>query len=133
MKRLVMDIDDTISLTKDGRYPDAEVIVQTREKMRQYRDLGFEIVLFTSRNMRSFEGNVGRIAAHTLPILIEWLNRHDIPYDEIHIGKPWCGHDGFYVDDKAVRPDEFHAMSYDEIRAMLDAAHRRAKKATSCS
>ena len=31
----------------------------------------------------------------------------DIPYDEIIYGKPWPGHNGFYVDDRAVRPDEF--------------------------
>lgn len=133
MKRLVMDVDETISRTKEGRYSEADVIERTRDKMRQYRDMGFEIVLFTSRNMRSFEGNVGRIAARTLPVLVEWLDRHEIPYDEIHIGKPWCGHEGFYVDDKAVRPDEFHAMSYDEIRALLDAANRRAKGETACS
>jgi len=48
------------------------------------------------------------------------LARHDIPYDEIHVGKPWCGNDGFYVDDKAVRPSELKSMSYDEIRALLD-------------
>ncbi len=133
MKRLVMDIDDTISSTENGRYADAKVIAATREKMLEYKAMGFEIVLFTARNMRSFESNVGRIAAVTLPILVDWLNRHDIPYDEIHIGKPWCGHDGFYVDDKAIRPDEFHAMGYDEIRALLAASKNRTQESHSCS
>ena len=49
----------------------------------------------------------------------DWLARHQIPYDEIHVGKPWCGTEGFYVDDKAVRPSEFLALSHDEIHALL--------------
>ena len=44
----------------------------------------------------------------------------DVPFDEIHVGKPWCGDDGFYVDDKAVRPSEFHSMSYEDLRRLLE-------------
>lgn len=69
--------------------------------------------------MRSFGNSVGKINAFTLPVIIDWLARHDIPYDEIHVGKPWCGEDGFYVDDRAIRPDEFSALGYDEVRALL--------------
>jgi capsule biosynthesis phosphatase len=54
-----------------------------------------------------------------LPVMIEWLRRHDVPYDELHIGKPWCGEDGFYVDDRAVRPSEFLSKSYEELRALV--------------
>ena len=70
--------------------------------------------------MRTHANSIGLINAKTLPIILEWLARHDIPYDEIHVGKPWCGDDGFYVDDKAIRPSELKTMSYDEIRAILD-------------
>ena len=69
--------------------------------------------------MRTHNGNIGKITAQTLPIVISWLNKHSIPFDEIYIGKPWCGTDGFYVDDKAIRPDEFARMSYDEICTTL--------------
>lgn len=65
--------------------------------------------------MRTYEGNVGKINVNTLPVLIEWLNKNNIPYDEIYMGKPWCGTEGFYVDDKAIRPDEFVKLSYEEI------------------
>ena len=51
--------------------------------------------------------------------IVNWLNKHDVPFDEIHIGKPWCGDDGFYVDDKAIRPDEFARLSYEEIRKLI--------------
>ena len=70
--------------------------------------------------MRTYQGNIGAINKHTLPIIIDWLRRHDIPYDELYVGKPWCGFEGFYVDDKAIRPDELVKLSYAEICQLLD-------------
>lgn len=81
--------------------------------------MGFEIVLATARNMRTHAGNIGKINAKTLPVLIDWLDRHSVPYDEIWTGKPWNGNDGFYIDDNAVRPDEFKNLSYTEIKDLL--------------
>jgi capsule biosynthesis phosphatase len=49
-----------------------------------------------------------------------WLDRHQVPYDELHVGKPWGGKGGFYVDDKAIRPDEFTRLSYEEILAIVE-------------
>jgi capsule biosynthesis phosphatase len=69
--------------------------------------------------MRTYEGNVGKISAHTLPIIVTWLQEHDVPYDEIHVGKPWCGHEGYYVDDRAIRPSEFLKYSHEEIVDLL--------------
>lgn len=120
MKRLVMDLDDTISWTEEGDYANAKPISSVIEKMQQYKKLGFDIVINTSRNMRTYEGNIGKINANTLPIIIEWLDRHQIPYDEIYTGKPWCGFEGFYVDDKAIRPSEFVSLSLDEIYTLLE-------------
>ena len=90
------------------------------ERLRSYREQGFAISIYTSRNVNSFGGNVGRINAHTLPIIIDWLARHDVPYDEIHVGKPWCGEEGFYVDDRAIRPSEFLKYSREEIDRLLE-------------
>lgn len=69
--------------------------------------------------MRTYENSFGKIVAQTVPGIIDWLQLHDIPYNEIWVGKPWCGHDGFYVDDRAVRPDEFTSLDYKEIRALI--------------
>ncbi len=121
MKRLVMDIDDTLTIADPAAsYADVKPRVDVVERLRWYKDQGFEIILSTARNMRTYEGNVGKITAHTLPVITKWLNKHDIPYDEIWLGKPWCGKEGFYVDDKAIRPDEFSRLSYDEIKALVN-------------
>ena len=115
-----MDLDDTICKTINGDYKNSILISGIREKLFQYKELGFAICINTSRNMRTYKGNVGKINVHTLPIIIQWLNEHDIPYDEIRVGKPWCGSEGFYVDDRAVRPSEFKSMAFEEIAALLD-------------
>jgi capsule biosynthesis phosphatase len=81
--------------------------------------MGFTIVIKTSRNMRTYHGNVGKINANTLPIIVAWLDKHAVPYDELIVGKPLCGTKGFYVDDKAIRPSEFIEKSYGEIVALL--------------
>ena len=122
MKRIVIDMDGTLTHDQAGvsyaaKPPRTEVIV----RLREYRAAGFTITVFTARNMRTHAGNLGLINLHTMPGVIEWLNRHDVPFDEVLVGKPWCGTDGFYVDDRALRPDEFAGMYQDEVKALLNA------------
>jgi capsule biosynthesis phosphatase len=123
VKRLVLDIDGTICTVKraDQSYADVEIRPGVVDALRRYKEMGFEIILFSSRGMRTYSSSVGHLNAHVLPTIVDWLRRHEIPFDELHIGKPWCGHDGFYVDDRAVRPSEFASLDYDQIRALLDA------------
>lgn len=120
-KCLVVDIDGTLCPIKPPgeRYEDLLPYPDMVEQLRLYKRQGFHIILFTSRNMRTYEGNIGQILANTAPVLLEWLKKHDIPFDEIHFGKPWAGHGGFYVDDRAVRPSEFLNLSYEEIQDLL--------------
>ena len=120
MKRLIFDLDDTLCTTQNGDYANAQPITEVVEKLREYHRQGFTIVINTSRNMRTYQGNIGAINKNTLPIITEWLDRHAIPYDELYVGKPWCGFEGFYVDDKAIRPDELVKLSYAEICQLLD-------------
>ena len=120
MKRLIFDLDDTLCTTQNGDYANAQPITEVVEKLKEYHRQGFTIVINTSRNMRTYQGNIGAINKNTLPIIIDWLRRHDIPYDELYVGKPWCGFEGFYVDDKAIRPNELVKLSYAEICQLLD-------------
>jgi len=119
MKKLIVDIDNTLSITTNSDYENSKPVELVINKLKEYRELGFTIVLFSSRNMRTYESNVGKINIHTLPKLITWLNKHDVPFDELLVGKPWCGHDGFYIDDRAVRPSEFVNKTYEEIKDLL--------------
>lgn len=119
MKKLVVDLDGTLTQANTSDYRNVAPRLDVIEQLRRYKKQGFEIVIATARNMRTYEGNVGKINIHTLPIITEWLDKHDVPYDEILVGKPWCGHDGFYIDDRSIRPSEFTTLSYDEINALF--------------
>lgn len=119
MKRIIMDLDETICSTVGGDYKNSIPKLDVISKMRSFKKMGFEIVINTSRNMRTYNGNVGKINANTLPIILDWLSLNDVPFDEIYTGKPWCGTDGFYVDDRAIRPDEFVNLSVDQILDLI--------------
>ncbi|MHC6202925.1 HAD family hydrolase [Breznakiellaceae bacterium SP9] len=118
---IVMDIDGTLCpiKTADEKYIDLAPYTQVLEKLREYRKNGAYIILYTSRNMKTYGKNIGLINANTAKILLHWLDKWDIPYDEIHYGKPWAGEKGFYVDDRAVRPDEFINCTEDELTTRM--------------
>lgn len=112
----IMDVDGTICPIKgkDERYEDLVPYPEVVEKMRKCKAEGAKFILFSSRNMNSYNGNIGLINTHTAPILLAWLKKWEIPYDEIVFGKPWPGKKGFYVDDRTIRPKEFLQMSVEE-------------------
>jgi capsule biosynthesis phosphatase len=120
MKNLIIDLDDTLTIDSSSKdyllkLPNIAVI----KKLIEYKEQGFKITINTSRNMKTYEGNVGKINANTIPTIIHWLKKHKVPYDEIIVGKPWCGENGFYIDDKAIRPNEFINLNYNEIKQLL--------------
>ena len=118
---LVVDIDGTLCGIKAANQSYAELIPNQPmlEKLREYQEAGYRILLFTSRNMNTYKSNLGQINRHTAPVLLEWLAKWEVPYDEILFGKPWPRKKGFYIDDRTVRPDEFLSMSEEEIQKML--------------
>jgi len=120
-KVVVIDVDGTLADRRDSRqsYGEVGVFPSVVQKVRSLKKQGYWIILYTSRNMRTYDGNIGQIMCHTAPVLVDWLARNEIPYDELHFGKPWCGHDGFYVDDRAIRPREFVTLDFDEIEALF--------------
>ena len=125
-KVIVMDIDGTLCeiKSKEQSYLDVIPKFNILEKLNKMKQEGFYIILYTSRQMRTYDGNIGKINANTGKILFQWLEKYDIPFDEIYFGKPWCGKNGFYVDDKAIRQSEFAKLSYDEIIKLLEAEYK---------
>lgn len=120
-KVLVLDVDGTLCPVKASHedyadlVPDEQMVV----RLRAYKAAGFHIIIHTARHMRTTGGNVGRIVANFGTLLISWLERHRIPFDEVHFGKPWPGRQGFFVDDRTVRPAEFLRLDAQEIRQLL--------------
>jgi len=121
-KVIVIDIDGTLCEIKpdEKSYLDLDPLQETLNMLKKYKKDGFYIILYTSRQMRTYKGNIGKINANTAREMFAWLDKHSVPYDEIHFGKPWCGRRGFYVDDKSVRPREYRELDYDEIIKLID-------------
>lgn len=126
----IFDIDGTICpIKKEGeKYESLIPYPEIVKKIRYYKNNGAKIILFTSRNMNTYKSNIGLINKYTAKILTEWLERWEIPYDEIVYGKLWPGHKGFYVDDRTVRPDEFLHLSVNELEEVCEHSRLQQKE-----
>lgn len=119
--KIVIDLDGTLTIDDpEKRYSEKEPNLAVIEKLRAYESMGYDIVIFTARNMQTFGGDLQKINSITLPDIIGWLEKHDVPHSQVLVGKPWCGTNGFYVDDKAIRPDEFISKSKAEILKVIN-------------
>ena len=117
---LVMDLDGTLCKTKaiNQNYADVEPILPMIRRLQEFREQGFRVIISTARNMQTYNSNVGAVIANVGEITLSWLRKHDVPFDEVHFGKPW-GYGVVYVDDRSVRPEEFLSKSYEDLVGMF--------------
>tara|TARA_Y100000589_G_scaffold229556_1_gene216935 strand:- start:2226 stop:3317 length:1092 start_codon:yes stop_codon:yes gene_type:complete len=109
-RTLVVDIDKTICESPpEKNYSKCKPIKTICSKLREEDKKGTYIILYTSRNVRTFKGNIGLINKYTTLILLEWLKTNNIPYDEIYFNKPWGFGDLYYIDDKFLSIEEFNS------------------------
>jgi capsule biosynthesis phosphatase len=116
--RIVIDLDGTICETRDpnGSYEDVEPIPGARETISAMRVRGHYIIIQTSRNMATCEGNLGRVMKNIGQVTLEWLQKHGIEYDEIYFGKPY-GH--IYIDDHALRYENWNQITADVLQRIV--------------
>lgn len=117
---LIVDVDGTLciddtNLPYGERVPRRDVI----DRVNHLHARGVRIVIWSARNMRTYGSNLGLINLHTLPVLLAWLDRHSVCYDELHMGKPWCGTEGFYVRSNSIRPAQFVSLTMKELDELL--------------
>jgi len=121
--RLAIDLDNTICENKKPcqEYGDVVPMKDAVDSLKAFRDRGYYIIIFTARNMRTFEGNVGKINKFQGPVINSWLQKWEIPYDELVLGKP---HVDFLIDDKGI---EFK-NNWTEVAERLLLEEERLKK-----
>ena len=109
--RICFDLDGVIcELRTNGEsYADLRPVKGAVEKLKALKATGHTIIINSGRHMKTCQGNVGLVLARQGQMTLEWLSRYEIPYDEIHFGKPWAD---VYVDDNAYR-----FTSWDDIGA----------------
>lgn len=102
MAIICVDLDGVVACFKnEGQsYRDVEPVPGSVAKLRSLKSHGHRIILYTARHMKTCQGNVGLVVARVGQITLDWLQRHNIPYDEIYFGKPWAD---VYIDDNALR------------------------------
>jgi capsule biosynthesis phosphatase len=109
--RICFDIDGTIAELREKGQLYSEVVPKKGavEKLHKLKEEGHYIILHTARNMETFSGNVGKVISVQGPLLFKWLEKYDIPYDEIYFGKPSAD---YYVDDKGYRLENWDNLPF---------------------
>lgn len=110
--RICIDLDGVICELRGAgmSYADVQPLPGAVEKLHALRAAGHTIVLHTARHMRTCGGNVALAVARIGRLTFEWLERYQVPYDEIHFGKPWAD---VYIDDNALRFQSWHLIRDD--------------------
>ena len=107
--RICVDIDGVIcELRKENQqYSELAPIQGAIDSIRQLRSQGHYIILYTARHMKTTQANLGSVLAKQGKVTLDWLDKHDIEYDEIYFGKP---HADIYIDDLAKRFDSWDGV-----------------------
>jgi len=100
----IIDVDDTLlttPLNEDGKYDyeKSTPITASVERIRSLKQDWHQIILFTARGMRTFNGDLKKIKKEHEERLIGWLKQNEVPYDSLVFGKPW-GPNPIYVDNR---------------------------------
>jgi capsule biosynthesis phosphatase len=99
--RFCFDLDNTLvsypKITND--YSSVIPIEKNIAMLRYLKAFGNTIIIYTARRMKTHNGNEGKILADVGKITFDTLDKFQIPYDELHFGKP---HADFYIDDNAI-------------------------------
>ena len=107
--KICFDLDNTLCEIRTPEQSYSEVLPKPGAiaYLKELKAKGHYIIIHTARNMLTYNNNLGRIIANQAPIVIEWLNRYEFPYDELLFGKPLAD---FYVDDKGITFTDFETL-----------------------
>jgi len=105
--KYIIDIDNTISQTSssidyDNRVPIFKNLNTLKRILKKNN-----ACLYTSRGMLTYKNNVRKITKNHAARLKRWLAIYGIKDIKIFFGKPYCGDNGFYVDDRALYLEDF--------------------------
>ena len=117
-KRIVCDIDDTISFCDDRDWENAKPNTPVIQKLMSLHNQGWEIFLHTARGSLSAKTpDDARIKYEG--IITEWMAKYKVPYDKLIFGKPLGT---YYVDDKSLTPDSFLSLDIEQLEGGLSGA-----------
>ena len=100
--KICVDLDGTIAKNKlEGQsYEDVEPVPSASTSLNNLKSQGVYIIIHTARNMGTCDNNLGRVIARQAGLVTRWLEKHNIPYDELLFGKPNVD---YFIDDKGLK------------------------------
>jgi hypothetical protein len=102
-----IDIDGTIckkDIHNDGDYEVSMPIVERIEKINQLYDEGHTIKYFTARGMGRYDNSRILAQKHFYYLTYNQLNSWGCKFHQLILGKPAAD---YYIDDKAIKDDDF--------------------------
>lgn len=118
-KSIVFDLDDTICFPNHSetktyeKYGLAKPNLKVISMMRGLHDNKYYIIICSARRMVTHSGDINKIVTDIGQVTIDWLAKHDVPYNELKFGKPYSN--TWYVDDKAMNLTSFYKWADYEI------------------
>lgn len=109
-KIIVVDFDDTLALYDGSRaaenIPSANPNKELIKKLNNLYDSGFEIHIYTARGHLSADSREHADEKYR-DTIEDWLSYYHVKYNKLSFQKPYAV---YYIDDKALRPDELHLL-----------------------
>lgn len=112
-KRVIVDFDDTIATTTTRDWNNAIPHWDIINKMNNLYDKGWEVWIVTARGQLSCKGDFKKADKKYRKIIEEWLKNHGVKYHLLSFEKRLAS---YYVDDKALLPEEFVDLEIREIK-----------------
>ena len=103
-KRIIVDIDDTLCTVINRDFINAIPIQEVIDKVNEYYDKGYEVVLSTARGQNSCK-TPEEMQNKYLKVTKDWLDKAGVKYHKLEIG--YKQNADMYVDDKSIKPEEF--------------------------
>lgn len=112
--RICFDLDGVICQLKgEGQsYADCKPNHDTISLMNDLHSEGHTIIIHTARGMQSSEHNGGAAMKSVGKITLDWLEKYEVPYDEIYFGKPNAH---ITIDDRCVRFEDGVELSVEDV------------------
>ncbi len=99
--RIVIDLDGVICNLKNPNESYADIMpnYEIINLMKEWKQSGNTIIIYSARHMRTCKGNVNEVIKKIGTQTKNWLKKWSVPYDEIYFGKPYGD---IYIDDLAI-------------------------------
>lgn len=111
--KVMVDIDNTICVHENRDYENAKPIWPVINKVNELYRRGVDVCLYTSRGQNSCGGDLKLIVERNENVLVNWLKRYGVCYNELIFGKPLAD---FYIDDGGMNVNDFLDSSFEVLQ-----------------